>query len=447
MIKVIRSYRRNNTYWKEANPLKFNEKTLPHQKLIVVKSDVTYQTHKGFGGAFTEASALTLNEMPKNEQTRVMKAYFSSEGLRYNMGRTVIHSSDFSQTSRTYIEDDDESLESFTMEEDDALITPMIQSALTLNPDLWLLSSPWSPPAFMKTNHDLYYGGKLKKEYYLTWAKYLVKYIEAMKTRGIKIRAITLQNEPEATQVWESCTYTAQEELEFAKALHPALEQAGLDTRIIIWDHNRDAAAERAHHILREIPDYIWGVGYHWYVTEDSDNLSVIHDLYPDKHILFTEGTVELTNTAQNSSGEAGELWTHGQFYGRNIIKDSLNYSEGFIDWNLFLNEIGGPNHVENYCEAPIMYDREKKEVIFNPSYYVIGHFSRYVEPGAKRIHINHTVDEHVFATAYKNPSGDIVIIIQNENWIRQFTMIVDGKSVDISLPEKSITTYIVEGS
>jgi glucosylceramidase len=398
----------------------------------------------GFGGSFTEAAAITFSQMPDNLKKQAIDAYFSEDGLRYNLGRATIHSSDFSEKSRTYIDEYDDSLESFSIEEDELAIIPLMKAAKKVAGDIFITSAPWSPPAFMKTNEEMYFGGKLKKEYYPIWAKYLVKYVLEMKKRGIDISAMSVQNEPEANQVWESCHYTAQEELEMVKHLHKEIENAGLDVKITIWDHNRDIAAERVHAILKEIPDKVWGVAYHWYVNEDSENLSVIHDLYPNHHIIFTEGCIEFTNTAVNSNPNGEDVWKNGQWYGRNIIKDSLNYSEGFIEWNLFVNEEGGPNHVQNFCEAPIMYDRSSKKLLFKPSYYVIGHFSKYVDKGAKRIHISRTIDKDIYSTAYKNPDQSIVIIIQNEGWVKQFTMVVDEKSVDISLPGQSISTYIV---
>lgn len=440
MIRLIRSFRRNNTFWQEAGPLEFNN-DYSGGEVIVVDSGKTYQTHLGFGGAFTEAAAVTFSEADEKIQKEILEAYFSKRGLGYNLGRTTIHSTDFSVRSRTYIKDKDTTLSSFSLSEDDKFLVPFLKKAQELSPNIWLLASPWSPPAFMKTNQELYYGGRLKKEYYSLWAEYFVKYVKEMEKRGIKITAVTVQNEPEATQVWESCLYSAEEEKEFAKVLHQALKNAGLDVKLMIWDHNRDIVVQRAHAVLREIPDYVWGVAYHWYVREDSDNLSVVHDLYPNHHLLFTEGCVEYSVFGKDGK----DYWKNAEFYGRNIIKDSLNYSEGFIDWNLLLNEEGGPNHVGNFCEAPLFYNRKEKTLQYNPSYYYIGHFSKYINPGAKRIHIRQTVDSEVYATAYKNPDGSIIVVIQNEGYIKDYTLVLDGNSVSLSLPERSITTYIIE--
>ena len=443
MIRTIRSYKTNQTFWEPGPVLRFGEVPDNENPVVLVQTDRTYQTHMGFGGAFTEAAAVTFSAAEKYRD-EIVAACFGADGLRYNLGRTVIHSSDFSPGNRTYVTDDDRSLSTFSIESEHEHVLPLIKAAQSQAGKLWLFASPWSPPAFMKTNGELHYGGKLRSDCYDVWADYFVRYLKAMQEAGVKIEAVTTQNEPEATQVWESCRFDAEDELRLVNHLHAAFEREKMDVKILIWDHNRDRVVERADAILRKIPEKVWGVGYHWYMGEDAENLAVVHDLYPNHHLLFTEGCVELTHTAAGLQGDGKDKWKNAEFYGRNIIKDSLNYSEGFVDWNLLLNEQGGPNHVGNYCEAPLMYDRERDALIYNPSYYYIGHFSRFIEPGAVRVHVNASKDPALFATAYKNPDGEVVVVIQNEGWIKQRTLVVDGKRVEISLPPFSISTFVV---
>lgn len=443
MIKIIRSYHRFNTYYKESTTT-FKGCYEADRPTIFIDTSRTYQTHMGFGGAFTESAALTFAEATKLQQNEIMDAYYSTKGHNYNLGRTVIHSSDFSEETRFYINNEDRDLKNFDISEDDKFIIPMIHEAQKRNENIWFMSSVWSPLPFMKSNQDTYYGGRLLEEYDELFAQYFIAYFKEMDKRGINIKATSIQNEPEAIQVWESCEYSAKDEMRFAKKLSNAIHKENLDVKLIIWDHNRDKVFERSHEILKEISDKIWGVGYHWYVSEDSENLTMVHDVYPDKHILFTEGCVEYTNTALNSGGTKDDLWKNAEFYARNIIKDSLNYSEAFIDWNLLLNEEGGPNHVGNYCEAPIMFDREKKEIVYNPSYYFIGHFSKYIQEGAKRIHLSKTIYGDVFATAYQNPNQDIVIVILNQGWVITYNLMIDGKVLELSLPARSISTIVI---
>ena len=187
--------------------------------------------------------------------------------------------------------------------------------------------------------------------------------------------------------------------------------------------------------------DIVKGVAYHWYVSEESKNLSAVHEMFPEKHLLMTECCVELTAEGESSSAYV----QHAERYGRNIINDFNNFSEGWLDWNLALDMKGGPNHVANYCEAPVMVDTEKKTYTVNPSFYYIGHFSRFIEPGAKRLKCVNDVNSGIYSLAYKNPDGRIVVVIQNEGWVTETAVCVDGKYVNVNLPGHSIVTLIIK--
>ncbi|MBM7037401.1 glycoside hydrolase family 30 protein [Vibrio ulleungensis] len=458
--KLVRTKKASKEFWTPQPDVIFkdlNEVEFKPQNLIAVDSSQEFQEHMGFGGSFTEAAAVTLSEAPEAIRQEALTAYFSkSEGLGYNLGRLSIHSCDFGLGNYTYIEEGDAALDTFDMSHDDELIIPMIKEAQEIaGEDLTLLASPWSPPAFMKDNNEMNYGGKLLPEYHQAWANYFSKFIHGMQDRGINLWGVSVQNEPAATQTWDSCQYSADEEKNFVRDyLGPTLEiNNQADKNIVIWDHNRDLILERAIPAYSdpEAAKYIWGVGNHWYVSEDFELLGKLHDLFPEKHILFTEGCVEYGIYGNEP------VWENGEHYGRNIIGDFNNWSRGWIDWNLFLNEEGGPNHVSNFCEAPIMYDRKKQQLIYNISYYYIGHFSKYIQTGAKRILTTTTAKpvevsgtgtrtnaKAVSAVAYKNPNGEIVIVAQNEGHIAEMTLMVDGKAVNISLPNNSISTFII---
>lgn len=443
--KVIRSEKRGRKYWQEKEHVHFDGEYNKKGGIIAVDSNQEFQEILGFGGAFTEAAAVTLATLDAKEREEALKAYFDKEqGLGYNLGRVHIHSCDFALGNYTYIEEGDKELKTFDISHDDEFIIPMIKDATTIAKEkLQILASPWSPPAFMKNTKEMNYGGKLLDEYKDSWANYYVKYIDEMEKRDIPIWGVSVQNEPAAIQSWDSCIYTAEEERDFVKNhLGPIMEKSGYsDKSILIWDHNRDVIVERASTVLAdpEANKYIWGVGNHWYVSEEFENLSIIKNMFPDKHILFTEGCVEFGIYGTESR------WENAEMYGRNMIGDFNNWSEGWIDWNLFLNEIGGPNHVENYCEAPIMIDRNEKELIYNCSYYYIGHFSKHIKKGAKRISSCLNEDK-LYSASFKNPDGSIVVIIQNEGWIKEVSLVVDGLGCDLILPDHSITTYIVNG-
>ncbi len=386
----------------------------PHEDVPILTVDLAqkHQRMLGFGGAFTEAAAYTFFRMSKPNQDAILRAYFDrDEGLRYNLGRVHINSCDFSLDNYTYVDDRDASLDSFCIDRERRFVIPMIRQAHDVRGHgVRLLASPWSPPAWMKTNNSMNHGGSLKPEFADAWARYYLKYLDAMRDEGLDVFAISVQNEPAATQTWDSCVYTAEEERDFIKHhLGPTLKKSShKDTKIIIWDHNRDLLVERGDTVLKD-PDanqYVWGTGVHWYVSEAFENLSTLHDLHPDKHLLFTEGCIE--------GGVRLNDFMTAERYARNMIGDIANHCEGYIDWNLVLDEQGGPNHVGNYCDAPIICDTKTDTMHINSSYYAIGHFSRYVDEGAHRVSsmLNHPFVRHV---AFENPDGTIIIVLQNE--------------------------------
>lgn len=408
-------------------------------KTINLDITKTYQSIIGFGGAFTEAAAYTYFQMSIDKRKEIINAYFGEQGLNYNIGRVHINSCDFSLDNYTYVEDFDTELKTFNIEREYKYVIPMIKEAEKVaGKKIKLLASPWSPPAWMKSNNDMNHGGKLLSVYFQTWANYYVKFIDHFKEAGLEIFAVTVQNEPAAVQVWDSCIYTAEEERNFVRDyLGPTLKKHHPEIKIIIWDHNRDVVIERADTVLKdqETRQYVWGTGVHWYVSEEFSNLSKVHKLHPDKHILFTEGCIE--GGVKPNSIETGER------YARNMIGDISNFCEGYLDWNLVLNEIGGPNHVGNYCDAPIICDTSKNRLTYNSSYHYIGHFSKYIESGAKRIYSMSDTNEleHV---AFLNPNGKIVLVVLNETELDQFVNLNFGdKTICAKVARRSISTFI----
>ena len=381
------------------------------ESTITVNPRDRYQTMIGFGGAFTEASAFTLSRIPAENRAQVIQAYYSrTDGLGYSIGRIPIHSCDFSLGNYTYVDENDASLSSFSLDHEDEYLFPLIRDAEAERGEpIPLLASPWSPPPWMKDTGAMNNGGKLLPEHRATWSAYLVRYIREMRARGFDLWALTVQNEPAAVQTWDSCIYSAEEERDFVRDhLGPALHSAGLaDVRLLVWDHNRDIMVDRARTVLQDerAAQYVWGVGFHWYVSEEFENVGEVHRLFPEKHLLFTEGCQE--------GGTHLGSWVTGARYARNMIGDFRNWCEGYLDWNIVLDETGGPNHVGNLCDAPIIADTRTGGLHYNSSYYAIGHFSRYVAPGSVRIGV--TGDTRLGAVAFENPDGSIVVVLQNE--------------------------------
>lgn len=425
-----------NDYFKEQK-LQLSDQEV----LLTIDETVTYQTHMGYGGAFTDAACSIFNQLDETQKKEVLKAYFSKEGLNYNLGRLTIGSCDFSRFSYDYI--NDYNGDDFALKHDKEFILDFVNRAKKENDNIRFMASPWSPPKMYKTTKEKCHGGFLNKDCYDLYAKYLTNYVEHMKKEEIEISFLTVQNEPAAVQPWESCVFTPQEEFLLAKKIYKELQFRSLSTKLFLWDHNRDAIVERAigYYEDKDADEIIYGFAYHWYDEGCSYNLSKVHEMHPDKHLIFSEGCIELLNLNRDDPKSAIGSMQNALRYAKNYILDSLNYTEGFIDWNLLLDEKGGPNHVGNYCESLIMFDREKHQLIYNPSYYVVKHFAHYIEQGAKRIKVENKTN--VLATAYLNKDGKIIVVLSNENEDTSFTMQIKGQKVLVKLPMNSITTIV----
>ncbi len=421
-------------------PLSFTQKD-KNIATIKIDQNIKYQQIIGFGGAFTESSAYTLSKLTEDKRKEVIEAYFNQEkGINYSIGRVHINSCDFSLGNYTYVSKNDNKLKTFDISHDYKWVVPLIKAAsIERGEKIKILASPWSPPAWMKSNKDMNNGGKLLDEYKDSWALYYTKFIKAYQKAGINIKAITVQNEPAAVQVWDSCIYSGEEERDFIKNyLGPTMEREGLGhIKILIWDHNRDIIVERSKAVLED-PDaakYVWGTAFHWYVSEAFENVSKVHELFPDKHLLFTEG-------CQEGGCHIGS-WDTGERYARNMIGDMNNYCEGYLDWNLCLDETGGPNHVNNLCDAPIIIIPKKNKVIYNSSYYYIGHFSKYVLPKAYRI-ASFVSDNRLNVISFLNPNNQTVVVVLNQtNEKILYTLEINNQTTTIESLPHSIHTII----
>jgi glucosylceramidase len=421
---------------------------LETQTVVFVDPSRTFQTFLGIGGALTDASAETFAKVPKNKQQEILDAYFDPEkGIGYTLARTNIHSCDFSSGSYTYVAEGDKSLASFSVEHDRQYRIPFIKQAIAAaGGRLTLYGSPWSPPAFMKDNNNMLRGGKLKPEYYQSWANYYTKFIKAYQKEGIPVWGISIQNEPMATQKWESCIYTGEEERDFLKNfLGPTMQRAGLgDKKIIAWDHNRDLVYQRASTMLSDpaAAKYVWGIGYHWYEPWSGgepmfDNVKLVKETFPHTNLIFTEGC------ADSFKFERIHDWKLGELYGRSMINDFNCGAVGWTDWNVLLDEKGGPNHVSNFCFAPLHADTRTGELIYTNSYYYIGHFSKFIRPGAKRI-ASSPSRSSLISTAFANPDGKTAVVVMNRGEKEvSYLLWIDGQAAEVSSPAHSIQTLV----
>jgi glucosylceramidase len=445
MIRYFLTAQASPSRLTEQVPLvpQYGQLTLP---TVWIDSSRTFQIMEGFGGAFTEAAAVTWLKLSPDRRTDVLRQYFDPRhGHGYALCRVHMNSCDFALDNYAHLETPgDIDLNKFSIARDHAALLPFIKAAQAVaGESLKLLVSPWSPPAWMKSNGQMNHGGHLLPEYRQTWARCFVRFIQAYEAEGVPIWGVSVQNEPEAKQTWDSCLYTAEEERDFVRYfLGPELEAAGLGrVRIVIWDHNRDHLAERASVVYSdpEASKYVWGAGFHWYGESHFDQVQLTHDAWPDKQLLFTEGCQE--------GGPHQGSWDLGERYAHNIINDLNRWTAGWIDWNLMLNGAGGPNHVGNFCSAPILHDAENDVLLYQSSYYYIGHFSRFIPAGARRI-LCSSSKEALEATAFINTDGSVVAVVMNRTKeTLHFCLRREKKDAVVELPPRSIATYIWESS
>ncbi|SNC77674.1 glucosylceramidase [Hymenobacter gelipurpurascens] len=422
---------------------------LETQPTVFVDPTHSFQTMLGIGGALTDAAAETFSKLPKAQQQEFLQAYYSpTKGIGYTLARTSIHSTDFSTAPYTYVAEGDKELKTFSIKHDEQYRIPFIKQAMAAaGGKLTMYVSPWSPPAWMKDTKEMLRGGKLLPEYRQNWANYYVKFIQAYEKAGIPIWGLTVQNEPMAKQKWESCIFTAEEERDFVKGyLGPTLKKAGMgDRKLIGWDHNRDLMFQRAATLFDdpEASQYFWGLGYHWYETWTGsgmqfDNLRRVHETYPDKHLIFTEGCVE------NFQFSGIQDWRLGERYGYSMLNDFNAGTEAWTDWNILLDETGGPNHVGNFCYAPIIGDTRSGKLLYTNAYYYIGHFAKFVRPGAKRIATASSRDV-LQTTAFLNTDGKVAVVVLNTTEKEQpFQLWIKGQATQTTSRPHSIMTMVV---
>lgn len=402
---------------------------LPGEEGIEIKVEpgLSRFSFLGFGGAFTESAAHVFASLSPKNQEKAIKACFSKEGLAYTYGRTSIGSCDFSLGEYDYVQNGD--LSTFCLEREEKEILPLLRKAKEEAGELTLCASTWSPLALWKNSGDKCHGGKLLKEHYEDEATYVSLYRKAMKEKGFPISLLTVQNEPAAKQVWESCLYAPEEEAELLKKLKEKNPDAG----IYIHDHNRDNLRERARKILSLASSSSEGIAFHWYDRTEFQEVEEACKEFPSQRLIFTEGCVETL-----TSDFSGKMGSYASFlrYLENYVRDLNSGCTLFLDWNLFLDAQGGPNHVGNYCEALLMGQGE--ELSFLPSYYAVYHLSHFIQKGAKPFHLE-CLDPEIACCGALNPDGKKVFVFLNKGEGK--TILIDG--VSFLLPKESGATLV----
>lgn len=424
---------------KDPKGLAFGTET-NNSAVIEVDTTQRFQTVDGFGYALTGGSAYLIHQKLNAEQrSTLLKELFLKEnnGIGVSYLRISIGASDLDDRVFSYNDmpagKKDVAMEKFDLSPDAAHLIPVLKEILALNPDIKIMGSPWSAPAWMKTNNSPK-GGSLKPEYYDAYAKYFVKYLQEMAKQGIVLDAITLQNEPENPKNNPSMVMTAEEQADFVKNhLGPAFEEADLHTKIVVFDHNCDHP-EYPITVLNDTgaKKYINGSAFHLYLGEIGA-LSKVHDAHPDRHVYFTE---------QWTSSE-GKFHEDLRWHTRHlVIGATRNWSRNVLEWNLAADPQFNPHTDEGGCTMCLGALTIGDSVSRNVSYYIIAHASKFVEPGSVRVASNIPGDLH--NVAFVTPSGKkLLIVVNDRDQGQNFAIRFAGKVANTSLAPGAVATYV----
>lgn len=432
----------DNVKKREMLQLEFVHDEEIENELINLYPQMKYQTMEGFGGAVTDSAGYIFSLMDEEQKERMVKQYFGKEGMKYNLVRIPIDSCDFSLEHYEADSDaDDEKFEKFSFERVEKYILPLLDAAeKEYGEKLEIMLSPWSPPTYMKTNGERNHGGKLKTEYRKRWAEYICRYIEEYQRRGYFVTRLTLQNEPKAVQTWDSCVYTAEEQKEFLRDyMWPALKEHGMEKiQIYLWDHNKERVLEWAETIIdEETVDMVSGMAFHWYSGDHFEALRMVKECFPDKKLLLSEACIEY------SKYSADDYLGNAQKYAHDII-GNLNEGMGtFVDWNLVLDEKGGPNHVGNFCDAPYLYDTKEKELQESNILGYLWHFSHFIEEGSVRIGVTRYTDKLEVTAFEKNGQITFIILNRTDEKIPAYIRI-KNECVKIVVEKQSISSGVI---
>ncbi|XP_076356538.1 lysosomal acid glucosylceramidase-like [Tachypleus tridentatus] len=436
-----------------------------YETVVVVNKSQKFQEVLGFGGAFTDAAGINIVSLPKEMQDMLISSYYSVDGLEYSIGRVPIASCDFSTHDYSY--DDipgDFNLTYFQLTKEDHLYKiPFIQKAMEISSfQILFFGSPWSSPAWMKTNENMTGKGTLKGEvggkYYETWANYFVRFLKAYAAYNIMFWGITAENEPlngfRENFPFQCLGFTPESQRDFIKFhLGPTLEKAGFGPdklKLMIMDDQRPLLPKWAEKVLQDpvAAKYVSGIGFHWYMNSvaPAKLLDITHKMFPSKFILATEAC-EGSFPWQINKVILGS-WERAESYAHDIIQDLLHWSVGWVDWNLALDLGGGPNWVNNFVDSPIIVNATAKEFYKQPMYYVLGHFSKFIPRGSYRIGVSQIGSSGLEVAAFMTVNRTLVLVVVNRNANPVNLMIMDPELGHVvnTVSSHSIQTYIWHG-
>ncbi len=420
-------------YAQEA-PLRWQPSRSGLAGTIAIDPAKSYQDVLGFGAAFTDAACYNFNQLTPDSREQLLHEFFSPSEMNLSVCRTCIGASDYATKAYSYSEvGPDPELKNFSIDHDKEYILPSMRLARKINPDLFLLGSPWSPPAWMKTSNSML-GGTLRKTYYGPYAQYFVNYLKAYEAEGVVINAVSSQNEVDTDQDarMPACLFGQEYEIEFiSRHLGPAFEANGLKTKIWIIDHNYNLWGRA----ICELDDpgtnkYVDGVAWHGYAGSP-EMMTRVHDAHPNKHAYWTEGGPDYTDPNYLTD------WTKWSEQYTGILR---NWSRCIIGWNLALDEVGKPNIGPFPCGGVVTINSQTKEITRSGQYWAFAHYSKAVRRGARRIDSKGTV-ANVSHVAFVNPDGANVAVLTNTGADTKVRLQMAGMMAEVALPEKSVAT------
>lgn len=379
---------------------------------VVVDANIRHQEILGFGGAFTEAASMLYGKLPQEKKDEILKLLFGPDGLHFHLNRVPIGSCDFSVSSYSFnnVSGDVEMKHFDTgVVRDTEWIIPFIKDAMNMNPSIHLFASPWSPPPWMKQSQAGYiadFNGSAKPnglnpDYRSAWANYLVAWIRAYANKGIKFWGMTLQNEPLFAAPWEACAYVAETQADFlVNYLGPLMRNNFPDLNLMIYDHNLDYLLDWVVKVFRfpGAKAFVNAIAAHWYTSDTKLDGAMYLDRLNDTYHA-ADGRMLLFSESCNCPGVArgSEAWYRAHRYAHSIHTVLYYNWQGWVDWNLMLNEKGGPNHAGNLCDAPIIVSEADNDFYIQPLYYALKHYSKFISPKSVRV-------KAIMQAQFKNP-------------------------------------------
>jgi len=392
----------------------------------------------GFGAALTDASCYLVDKLNSQEREALLSELFGPAGLRFSVVRTCIGASDYSTSAYSFDEsaEPDPDLTRFNIDHDRAYILPSLRAVHQLNPDLFLFSSPWSPPGWMKAGGSMM-GGSMRKKYYASYAEYFVRFLRAYSTEGVRINAVTVQNEVDTDQDGRmpAALWGQEYEIEFVKNyLGPAFERASLDAKIWILDHNYNLWGR----VVDELSDpavnkCVDGIAWHGYGGAP-DAMTRVHEAFPTKHSYWTEGGPDIT------SPDYAMDWAKWSHTFTEVLR---NWARCIVGWNLLLDEKGLPNIGPFHCGGVVTVNSKTHELTRSGQYWAFAHYSKAIQRGA-RVIASHGELAGIDHVASENPDGSRVLVITNRGEQQQIQCQMGTRGLDVMLEQDSVTTLLL---